>query len=74
MDADETQERLLRRRLLLLRFATETQDESARMTKDFDPDTPVGRALEEIEANCRQLIQMLESSAGRPQPETSRED
>ena len=74
MDADEAQERLSRRRRLLLRFATETQDETARMTADFDPADPVGRALEEIGENCRQLIAMLESSTRRPQPEPSRDD
>ena len=53
MDADEAQERLLRRRRLLLRFATETQDETARMTEDFDPASPVGQALDEIGKSCR---------------------
>ena len=74
MDGDEAQERLLRRQLLLLRFATETQDETARMTEDFDPAGPVGRALDEIGKSCQQLIETLESSARMPQPEASRDD
>ncbi len=74
MDRDEAQARLLRRRLSLLRFATDTQDETALLTEGVDPASPVGQALEEIGKHCQQLIQMLESPARMSPPEASRDE
>lgn len=58
----EARERLLRRRLLLLRWAAETGEEAQRLARDLDPAHPVTRQLQHIADVCAELQEVL----GRP--------
>jgi hypothetical protein len=55
-------DRLLRRRLLMLRWAAETGDEAQRLTRDLDPVHPVTKQLQHIADLCTELRETL----GRP--------
>jgi len=57
-------ERLLRRRLLLLRWAAETRDEAQRLAGDLDPDHPVTEKLHRVAETCSELEGLLERSSG----------
>ena len=47
-----SRERLLRRRLLLLRWAAETRDEAQRLASDLDPTHDVTQKLDGIARIC----------------------
>jgi len=53
-------ERLLRRRLLLLRWAAETRDEAQRLASDLDPTHDVTQKLDGIARTCTELEHLLE--------------
>jgi hypothetical protein len=53
-------ERLLRRRLLLLRWAAETREEALRLASDLDPAHQVTQRLNEIARSCKELEELLE--------------
>jgi hypothetical protein len=55
-----TRERLLRRRLLLLRWAAETREEALRLADDLDPTHQVTQRLDEIARSCTRLEELLE--------------
>ena len=58
-----TRERLLRRRLLLLRWAAETRDEAQRLASDLDPTHDVTQKLDSIARTCTELEDLLERPA-----------
>ena len=53
-------ERLLRRRLLLLRWAAETREEAQQLAQDLDPAHEVTQRLNEIALSCKELEELLE--------------
>ena len=55
----EARERLLRRRLLLLRWAAETGEEAQRLARDLDPVHPVTRQLRHLAEICTELQEVL---------------
>ncbi|MGZ4617215.1 MAG: hypothetical protein ACXV5Q_04035 [Frankiaceae bacterium] len=55
-------DRLLRRRLLMLRWAAETGDEAQRLARDLDPAHAVTRQLQHVADICAELQEVL----GRP--------
>ena len=55
-------DRLLRRRLLMLRWAAETGEEAQRLASDLDPDHPVTQQLQRVADLCVELQEVL----GRP--------
>ena len=74
MDSDEAHQRLLRRRSVLLRFATRTRVDTLSMKGELDPANPVSQALAEIDDSCRRLIQILESPVFASHPKVSPDD
>jgi len=56
----DSRDRLLRRRLLLLRWAVDTRDEAQRLARDLDPAHPVTQNLRDIVAACSRLEEMLQ--------------
>ena len=58
-----TRERLLRRRLLLLRWAAETREEAQRLASDLDPAHDVTQKLHSIARSCTELEELLERPA-----------
>ncbi len=52
---------MLRRRLLLLRWAAETREEARRLASDLDPGHQVTQLLDEIARSCTELEELLEN-------------
>jgi hypothetical protein len=59
----DSRDRLLRRRLLLLRWAAETREEAQRLLRDLDPGHPVTQNLHDIVAACSELEELLKRPA-----------
>ena len=56
----KSRDRLLRRRLLLLRWVAETREEAHRLAEDLDPAHPVTRRLHSVAHTCSELEELLE--------------
>jgi len=59
----ETHNRLLRRRLVILRWAADTREEAQRLARDLDPAHPVSQRLHRVVRICAELQELLNRPA-----------
>lgn len=59
----ETRDRLLRRRLLIMRWAADTREEVQRLARELVPAHPVTQRLHQIARTCAELEELLNRPA-----------